>query len=58
MPAGEQPVNPDVIPEGGPDELLAFIEDLKRHRPGATPSMVAAAQKILQQRTTDVPQAE
>jgi peroxiredoxin len=53
MPAGDQPVDPDIVPEGGPDELLEYIKALKEHRPGATQAMLAAAQRILRQRPAD-----
>jgi cytochrome oxidase Cu insertion factor (SCO1/SenC/PrrC family) len=52
-PAGEEPVDPDAMPAGGPDELLKFIEDLKKFRPGATWAMVAAARSILAQEKSD-----
>ena len=47
IPAGDPPVDPTFVPEGGSDELLEFIKALKTHRPGATQAMLAAAQKIL-----------
>lgn len=50
LPAGELPVDPDIVPEGNTDDLLAYIKELKKFRPGATQAMLAAAQKILAQR--------
>ena len=57
LPAGELPVDPDVVPDGNTDDLLAYIKDLKRFRPGATQAMLAAAQKILAQRPDNASEA-
>lgn len=57
LPADEQPVDPDVVPEGNADDLLAYIKDLKRSRPGAVSAMLAAAQKIFAQNPDNTSEA-
>jgi len=57
VPVDDRRVVFDVVPEGEPDELLAYIKDLKKFRPGATQAMLAAAQKIFAQNPDNASEA-
>lgn len=57
VPVDDRRVVFDVVPEGEPDDLLAYIKDLMKFRPGATTAMLSAAQKILAQRPDNASEA-